>query len=123
MIRGIVFTHAGLGQAFCEAVESFLGPQEDLIGLSNAQLDAESMPGALAEAAGAASDGIIIFTALYGGSCWQAAERFCRQRPDAWHLTSVNLPMLLAFASKRATVSAPALLELLRTYCGEGVRS
>jgi len=123
MIRGVVFAHVNLGAAFCEAVESFVGPQEDLVGLSNADLSAESMPTALAEAIGPAPGGAIIFTALFGGSCWQAAERHCREHSDCHHLTGTNLPMLLTFVTKRATVGLEELVDMLHTYGREGIRS
>ena len=116
MIRGVVFAHADLGQALCEAVESFLGPQEDLVGLSNRDLSAETMTSALEEVIGSAPDGVIIFTALYGGSCWQASERYCRDHPGTYHLTNVNLPVLLAFASKRAGTAPAALAGQLGAY-------
>ncbi len=39
MIRGIVFTHANLGEAFCESVGSILGIQEDRIEARDAQIE------------------------------------------------------------------------------------
>ena len=43
MIRGVVYTHADLGAAFCRTVESMLGPQGDLQGISNEGLCGKSV--------------------------------------------------------------------------------
>ena len=121
MIRGVVFTHVDLGKEFCRAVESFLGPQNDLIGLSNRDLTAERMIEALKDAVGPAGDGAVVFTALYGGSCWQTAQRLCRDRPDLRHITGVNLPMLLAFVNKREETELDDLAGMLTDYGRKGV--
>lgn len=121
MIRGVVFTHVRLGLAFCEAVESFLGPQEDLVGLSNEGLSSEGMVTALREAVGEARDGAIVFTSIFGGSCWQTAERLRRENSRVRHITGVNLPMLLALVNKRELMELDALTESLANYGRKGV--
>jgi mannose/fructose-specific phosphotransferase system component IIA len=122
MIRGVVFTHMDLGEEFCNTVESFLGPQEDLVGLSNRDMTSERMREALNEAVGPAGDGALIFTALFGGSCWRTSERLCRERPDLRHITGVNLPMLLAFVNKRENAHLDDLARLLTEYGHKGIR-
>lgn len=121
MIRGVVFTHVRLGEAFCEAVESFLGPQQDLVGLSNERLNSEGMVTALREAIGEAPDGAIVFTSVFGGSCWQTAERLRRENPRVRHITGVNLPMLLALVNKREQLELDALTEMLSGYGRKGI--
>ncbi len=122
MIRGVIFTHVDLCFSFCEALNGFLGPQDELVGLSNAGLSSGDMLPALREAVGEATDGAIIFTALFGGSCWQTAERLRRQNSHTRHLTGVNLPMLLAFANKRETAGLDALFEMLAEYGRKGIQ-
>jgi mannose/fructose-specific phosphotransferase system component IIA len=62
-----------------------------------------------------------VFTSLFGGSCWQTAERLRRENSHIRHLTGVNLPMLLAFANKRETTELDALLETLSEYGRKGI--
>jgi mannose/fructose-specific phosphotransferase system component IIA len=122
MIRGIVFTHANLGAALCEVMESLLGPQNELTALSNADLSSDAMLAALEAAAAPAADGVMVFTALYGGSCWQTAERYRRQHPGSYHLTGTNLPMLLAFVNKRTVTPIEELAGMLADYGRRGIR-
>ncbi|MFO7768797.1 MAG: hypothetical protein R6W82_07560 [bacterium] len=121
MIRGVVFTHVRLGLALCEAVESFLGPQGDLVGLSNEGLSSEDMSAALREAIEEAPDGAVVFTSVFGGSCWQAAERLRRENSRVRHITGVNLPMLLALVNKREQMELDALTETLASYGRKGI--
>jgi mannose/fructose-specific phosphotransferase system component IIA len=122
VIRGIVFTHASLGEAFCDSVGSFLGPQEGLLCLSNRDLSAEQMMEALSTAVGSEGEGAVVFTALFGGSCWQTAERLVRERTDVRHITGVNLPMLLAFINKRPETELDDLVELVTGYGHRGIK-
>lgn len=122
MIRGVVFTHVGLGRAFVEAVASFLGPQEDLAGISNEGLGSEEMLTLLRDTITEAPGGVIVFTSVFGGSCWQTAERLRRERTRLKHLTGVNLPMLLAFVNKREIMGLDALAEALGNYGRKGVQ-
>lgn len=122
MIRGIVFTHANLGEAFCESVGSFLGPQDELICLSNRDLSGEQMMEALDSAVGPEGDGAVVFTALFGGSCWQTAERLQRERSEVRHITGVNLPMLLAFLNKREETALDDLVEMVTGYGHRGIK-
>jgi mannose/fructose-specific phosphotransferase system component IIA len=123
MIRGVVYTHAGLGRALCEAVESFLGPQEELSGFSNQGLNGQEMLQVLGEAVEGARDGVVVFTTLFGGSCWQTAERLRRNHSRLRHITGVNLPMLLAFINKRAGTDLDALTEMVVEYGRKGIQS
>ena len=122
MIRGVIFTHVDLGHALRHAVEAFLGPQEEFISLSNEGLSSEGMLATLQEAVAEGGDGTIIFSTLFGGSCWQTAERLRRQQRRIRHLTGVNLPMLLAFVNKREMLGLDALAELLVEYGRKGIQ-
>ncbi len=122
MIRGVVFTHDSLGEAFCESVGSFLGPQEGLVCLSNRNLSAEQMMEALIAAVGPEGEGVVIFSALFGGSCWQTSERLKRERSDVRHITGVNLAMLLAFMNKREETAFDDLVEMVTGYGHRGIK-
>jgi len=121
MIRGVVYTHADLGIAFCRTVETMLGPQADLQGISNEGLSGKSVQLKLEETMTSGEGESIIFTALFGGSCWQAAEKFSRERGEVRHITGVNLPMLVCFVNKRETVSLDELTDLLGEYGRKGI--
>lgn len=122
MIRGVIFTHVDLCRCLCDAVNGFLGPQEELVGLSNAGLSSGDMLPTLREAVGDAPDGALVFTALFGGSCWQTAERLRREMSQVRHLTGVNLPMLLAFVNKRDSMGLDALFETVAEYGRRGIQ-
>jgi len=122
MIRGVVFTHDDLAEAFCESVGSFLGPQEELVCLSNRDLSADQMMEVLASAVGPEGDGVVIFSALFGGSCWQTAERLMQERTDVRHITGINLAMLLAFMNKREETAFDDLVEMVTGYGHRGIK-
>ena len=77
---------------------------------------------ALSAAVGPEWEGAVVFTALFGGSCWQTAERLGRERSDVRHITGVNLPMLLAFINKRPETELDDLVELVTAYGHRGIK-
>jgi mannose/fructose-specific phosphotransferase system component IIA len=111
-----------LARAFRESIETFLGPQEDLIDLSNQDLSGDEMLPALKEAVGEIRDGAVVFTSLFGGSCWQTAERLRKENSQVRHLTGLNLPMLLTFVNKRTSLSLDALFETLSEHGKKGIQ-
>jgi mannose/fructose-specific phosphotransferase system component IIA len=122
MIRGVVFTHVDLGHALRHAVEAFLGPQEEFLSLSNEGLTGEEMLQTLEKSVSDSRDGTIVFTTLFGGSCWQTAERLRRQQRRIRHITGVNLPMLLAFINKRDKLGFDVLAETMVDYGRKGIQ-
>lgn len=101
LVRGVVVTHAGLGQALVEAVTRIAGLEADaLLAVSNEGMGPDGIREALDRALGGEGPAVI-FTDLRQGSCGIAAQRLCIDRPDYVVVTGVNLPMLLDFAMKR----------------------
>jgi len=122
MIHGVVYTHADLGAALCRAVESMMGQQNGLVGISNEGLSGDAMLTVVEEAIAESSDGAVVFTALFGGSCWRVAEQLTSGRNDLLHVTGVNLPMLLAFVSKRESTGIDELAGILVDYGRRGIK-
>jgi mannose/fructose-specific phosphotransferase system component IIA len=122
VIRGVIFTHRNLCHAFGDALEGMLGDQSDLVCLSNEGLAGDDLLPALREAVGENPEGTIVFTALYGGSCWQTAERLRHESTMVRHVTGTNLPMLLAFLNKRGNDDLDGLAGMLPDYGRRGIR-
>lgn len=99
-----------------------MGLQNGLVGMSNEGLSGDAMITALEETVAESSDGAVVFTALYGGSCWRAAEQLSRKRDNVYHVTGVNLPMLLAFLNKRESTGLGELAEMLVEYGCRGIK-
>lgn len=99
-----------------------MGEQDDLVGLSNEDLAGDELLPALRAAVGEIPEGAVVFTALYGGSCWQTAERLQRESPMVRHVTGANLPMLLAFVNKRGDGDLDGLAAALPDYGRGGIR-
>jgi len=99
-----------------------MGDQAELVGLSNEGLAGDELLPALRDAVGEIPEGAIVFTALYGGSCWQTAEKLQRESPMVRHITGANLPMLLAFLNKRGESDLDELAAALPDYGRRGIR-
>lgn len=119
-VRGILVTHGRLGAELCRTAESILGPQDDLIALSNTGLTVEALAAelhALLPPGGRA----VVFVDLLGGSCGHVAARLQRELPDVLLMGGVNLPMLLEFLAHRGRVDPSELKERLRRRAVDGI--
>lgn len=99
-VRGIVVAHGGLAEALVEAAERIGGQRGALVAVSNENLDREEIERRVTEAVGTGP--AVIFVDMPCGSCFFAAMRLGRARPEVQVVTGVNLPMLLDFVNNRA---------------------
>lgn len=113
LIGLVLFTHAGLGRAFIEAVEMVTGPQEHLLAVAVDQgvrpSDLESvLDDAIKKADNGA--GVVVMTDLFGGS--PANLSLARMLPGKVEVVSgLNLAMLLKSIDLRnRALSDPSVL-------------
>ncbi len=94
-VQGVIVSHGKLANALLDAVECIVGPEKNLVTVSNEGCGAQL----LEERIGAVvCDGpTILFVDMPGGSCFMAAAKIQRTRDELLVLAGVNLPMLLEF--------------------------
>jgi mannose/fructose-specific phosphotransferase system component IIA len=98
-LRGIIVTHAAVGEALVAAVASITGVTDALVPVSNEGCDREALSAALARAVGDKPG--VLFIDLPGGSCLTGAATYAHGRADLAVVTGVNLAMLLDFVFHR----------------------
>jgi mannose/fructose-specific phosphotransferase system component IIA len=125
-VRGIIIAHADLAQGFVATVEAIIGPQEDLVALSNTNYSREDLDRLIKRYL---DDGMptVIFTDFAAGSTYAVARlaisAYCQPgQATCEAISGVNLPMLLSFVTKRENLSFPALVETLRQDGHRGIQ-
>ncbi len=96
---GIVVAHGALAAALVGEAERISGELGVLAAVSNSECGPEDIERRVTEATGQGP--AVIFVDMPCGSCFFAAMRTARNRPDVRVVTGVNLPMLLDFVSHR----------------------
>jgi len=98
-VRGVIVTHARLGEALIEAAEEISGVHGALTAVSNRSCSAERLRGLVAEAT--AGGPAVLFVDLSSGSCGFASRAAASSCTDVAVVTGVSLPMLLDFLFHR----------------------
>jgi PTS system mannose-specific IIA component len=119
----LLVTHGALGQELVRTVERILGPQPDVITLSNDGLNAESLKEAIEERIRGlpAGQAVVLLTDLAAGSCGIASRRVEGEGRTIRRLTGINLPMLLEFFHYRDALSLDDLTARLEAKGKAGI--
>lgn len=96
LVRAIVAGHGDFASGMISAVAQITGRDDVFRALSNRDLSAQAVEGALREQVDGDEIGVI-FTDLPAGSCTMAARRLQRERPALVVVTGTNLATLLDF--------------------------
>jgi mannose/fructose-specific phosphotransferase system component IIA len=129
MIKCVILTHGDLCFALRDTLQGIMGKQEGLSVISNSGLGGEELTLALKKHLNEAADseGVVIFVDMFGTSCWQTARKVATQasgsRQRGAVITGVNLPMLVKFFSKRATLPIERLVPLVKQEGEKGIRA
>lgn len=98
-VRGVLVTHARLGEAMIEAAEEISGVPGALVAVSNRGATPERLRDRVIEAVGAGP--AVVFVDLAAGSCGFASRAAARTCGRATVITGVSLPMLIDFLFHR----------------------
>jgi PTS system mannose-specific IIA component len=130
MIRCVILTHGDLGSALRDTVEGIMGKQEGLSVISNSGLGRDELFLALKNNVNEAADldGVVIFLDMFGTSCGQTARKVFAEKAGGYRsisvvITGVNLPMLVKFFSKRASLPFDQLVPLIKQEGEKGIRA
>jgi mannose/fructose-specific phosphotransferase system component IIA len=107
MIKGIIVTHGNLAEELLETARTIYGDFSGCVPVSNAQKSPQALSEELENLVNSEvdSDGIVILTDFFGGSCSHACLGVEQNHKNVRLVTGVNLPMLLAFLYRRNEVS------------------
>ncbi|MBU1638266.1 hypothetical protein KKC97_11430 [bacterium] len=120
MIRAILLTHGALGAALMASVESILGPQEEVVVLSNSDQALDQITDSLTPHLQDAH--CIIFVDFCGGSPFMACKSLALPSETTALVSGVNLPMLLSFFTKRNQMNFEELSQTVRTDAMRGIQ-
>ncbi len=111
---GIVVTHGKLAEELVRTAELIVGAQEDLYAVSGSDLCDESVIGKIREILARREDArVIVFVDYFGGSCCINSVRAVDGETGIKVMSGVNLPVLLAFATKRGTMPFDEMIDHL----------
>jgi mannose/fructose-specific phosphotransferase system component IIA len=123
MTSALIVTHGKLGCCLKNAAERIIGSADRLDCLSNEGLSLAQLTEAVSRHVSTCDTDLFIYSDFKGGSCYNAVRRAILANPQqkVWHLSGINLPMLLAFLNKRITLSGRELLEAVRERALAGI--
>jgi mannose/fructose-specific phosphotransferase system component IIA len=111
-IAGIIVTHGKLADELVRTVELIIGPQGDLHAISGSDLCDENVIGRIREIIGRRGDKrVLVFVDYFGGSCCINSVRAVEGEAGVKVMSGVNLPVLLAFATKRGALPFEELVD------------
>ena len=128
MVGAVIVTHGSFGRELLRAAEGIAGSQEEFAVISNEDLSIDKLERKLAEVLreGNFKDGVILFTDLFGGSCWKACMKIASD--IGWEsfggmtvLSGINLCMFLSFLYKKSRLEYPELVKTLEIDGKRGV--
>lgn len=120
MIPALILTHGHLGEMLMDAVEQVLGPQSDVMVLSNDECTLDQLKFNVESRLGNVS--CVLFVDFCGGSPYVACKTLREAHPNYAVLSGVNLPMLFSFFTKRQKYSFAELVEVVKADGLRGIQ-
>jgi mannose/fructose-specific phosphotransferase system component IIA len=120
VIPALILTHGHLGEMLMEAVEKVLGPQSDVVVLSNDDCTMEDLKFNVESRLGRAPS--MLFVDFCGGSPYVACKSLRETHPYYAVLSGVNLPMLFSFFTKRSKHPFAELVEVVKADGLRGIQ-
>ena len=119
----VLVTHGILGTELVRTVERILGPQGDVVVVSNEGLSAEGLVAAIENALAflPAGQSAVVFSDLAAGSCGLAVRRAGATDRIVKRITGANLPMLLEFFHYRDSLPLEQLLPRMEAKGKAGI--
>lgn len=119
----VLVTHGVLGEELVRTVEAILGPQTDVVTVSNSGLSADGLSERIASEIEAIPDTapVVLFSDLAAGSCGIASRRAGPGRAAMKRIAGVNLPMLLEFFHYRDSLPLDQLLPRMEAKGKAGI--
>jgi len=121
-VPALLVTHADLGAALLRAASGIYGPVEDVAVLSNEGLSREQLEDRIASQVSGWTQGGLILTDFWGGSCHICGVAATRDRGHIVVVTGLNLPLLLDYLHNRDTTDPSALADRLHRKGQESIR-
>ena len=120
VVPALILTHGHLGEMLMDAVEKVLGPQSDVMVLSNDDCTLEQLR--LNVEARLGSDSCVLFVDFCGGSPYVACKSLREGHPNYAVISGVNLPMLFSFFTKRHKLPFHDLVEMVKADGLRGIQ-
>ena len=122
-VPALIITHADLAQALVRAAERVVGSFEDVTLLSNEGLSRDDLEQAIEDRVQGWSQGGLLLTDFWGGSCHTCALAAARGNGRILLLTGVNLPMLLDYLHNRDRFGVEELAERMLQRGRDNIRT
>jgi mannose/fructose-specific phosphotransferase system component IIA len=103
MVGAILVSHENLSLSMADVLAKITGESASVVPVSSKGISPGLLEQAIVDAIESLKDtqGIILFTDLYGGSCSLVCSRVQRRFPEIAVITGVNLPLLIDFVFNR----------------------
>jgi len=119
-----IISHGDLAFELKKVSEKLTATSIELFPFSNSKLSLEEIENLIIEKIDESNaDYSYIFVDLMGGSCWIAANRVKRQRPDSVILSGVNLALLLSFQINQPKMAIDDLIVKITEDAKKGIAS
>lgn len=121
-VPALLVMHADLAAALLRAAEKLYGPVDDVSVLTNEGLSRDDLERAIEDRVAAWEHGGLVFTDVWGGSCYQCGASAARGRGEVVVVTGLNLPTLIDYLHNRDQYAANDLAERLLKKGQDSIR-
>ncbi len=120
-VPALIVMHGDLAEALLRAASLLYGPVEGVEVMSNQHLSRSGLEEEIAKRVSAWTEGGLVLTDLWGGSCHTCGASAARGR-EVIVVSGLNLPILLDYLHNRDAVPAAELAERLLRKGQDSIR-